>query len=355
MQDSTGNILDRWNSVTPEEEQMILRQFLRYGETRSIVEIMMEEADSERSFTTDFISPGASLKQTQALQQPALHMSEEHEPSYTSPLEQQPSTTKQQRLRDVNLGSQNPEPRFQTAPGTRMPQSATKKCEQDEVQILPDGEKKTQNWSSSSSNKCRVKCDACEKTFYDKGTLKIHFNAVHLKIKHRCTIDGCEMMFSSLRSRNRHSANPNPRLHAALERTARPFISRPAFHRENSVSIATSDFMTVKQSEISRGGAKGCVTNQIEVTQVMAKKKKSRKSSTPLKIKQNHQTMLPRQPVNALHGNQPQIRFTNQLCDHKQLQKMLYGCHDISYNDKKGMNDKWTAIWQPMAGVKEET
>lgn len=45
------------------------------------------------------------------------------------------------------------------------------------------------------------------------GTLKIHYNAVHLKIKHRCTVAGCAMVFSSLRSRNRHSANPNPRLH----------------------------------------------------------------------------------------------------------------------------------------------
>lgn len=75
--------------------------------------------------------------------------------------------------------------------------------------------------SSSSSgdvcavrNKSRVSCSACSKTFYDKGTLKIHYNAVHLKIKHSCTVPGCSALFSSLRSRNRHSANPNPRLHS---------------------------------------------------------------------------------------------------------------------------------------------
>nr|XP_043876440.1 zinc finger protein basonuclin-2 [Solea senegalensis] len=50
------------------------------------------------------------------------------------------------------------------------------------------------------------------------GTLKIHYNAVHLKIKHRCTVSGCTMVFSSLRSRNRHSANPNPRLHTDSNR-----------------------------------------------------------------------------------------------------------------------------------------
>lgn len=71
------------------------------------------------------------------------------------------------------------------------------------------------------SRKGRVVCNACGKTFYDKGTLKIHYNAVHLKIKHRCTIEGCNMVFSSLRSRNRHSANPNPRLHMPMLRNNR--------------------------------------------------------------------------------------------------------------------------------------
>lgn len=75
--------------------------------------------------------------------------------------------------------------------------------------------------SGSSLRKGRVICNACEKTFYDKGTLKIHYNAVHLKIKHKCTIEGCNMVFSSLRSRNRHSANPNPRLHMPMNRNNR--------------------------------------------------------------------------------------------------------------------------------------
>ncbi|XP_078742059.1 zinc finger protein basonuclin-2-like isoform X2 [Lampetra fluviatilis] len=75
--------------------------------------------------------------------------------------------------------------------------------------------------SMAPSKKGRVFCNACGKTFYDKGTLKIHYNAVHLKIKHKCTIEGCNMVFSSLRSRNRHSANPNPRLHMPMLRNNR--------------------------------------------------------------------------------------------------------------------------------------
>ena len=63
------------------------------------------------------------------------------------------------------------------------------------------------------TGKKRVQCNVCQKTFCDKGALKIHFSAVHLREMHKCTVDGCNMMFSSRRSRNRHSANPNPKLH----------------------------------------------------------------------------------------------------------------------------------------------
>ncbi|CEF69597.1 Zinc finger, C2H2 domain and Zinc finger, C2H2-like domain-containing protein [Strongyloides ratti] len=67
--------------------------------------------------------------------------------------------------------------------------------------------------SYGKSNKKRVQCLQCLKTFCDKGALKIHTSAVHLKEMHKCTVNGCAMMFSSRRSRNRHSANPNPKLH----------------------------------------------------------------------------------------------------------------------------------------------
>ena len=65
-----------------------------------------------------------------------------------------------------------------------------------------------------ATGKKRIRCNVCFKTFCDKGALKIHFSAVHLREMHKCTVDGCTMMFSSRRSRNRHSANPNPKLHS---------------------------------------------------------------------------------------------------------------------------------------------
>lgn len=65
----------------------------------------------------------------------------------------------------------------------------------------------------SGSGKRRVECQQCHKSFCDKGALKIHFSAVHLREMHKCTVAGCTLMFSSRRSRNRHSNNPNPKLH----------------------------------------------------------------------------------------------------------------------------------------------
>uniref|UniRef100_A0A7I4YTI1 C2H2-type domain-containing protein n=1 Tax=Haemonchus contortus TaxID=6289 RepID=A0A7I4YTI1_HAECO len=66
---------------------------------------------------------------------------------------------------------------------------------------------------SSNKMKKRVLCERCNKSFCDKGALKIHTSAVHLKEMHMCTIPGCGKEFSSRRSRNRHSANTNPKLH----------------------------------------------------------------------------------------------------------------------------------------------
>uniref|UniRef100_A0A8C4Q6Q9 Basonuclin zinc finger protein 1 n=1 Tax=Eptatretus burgeri TaxID=7764 RepID=A0A8C4Q6Q9_EPTBU len=99
----------------------------------------------------------------------------------------------------------------------------------------------------SPSKKGRVFCNACGKTFYDKGTLKIHYNAVHLKIKHKCTIDGCNMVFSSLRSRNRHSANPNPRLHMPMLRNNR---DRDLIRGTGSMA-STPPMITAPKSEAS--------------------------------------------------------------------------------------------------------
>ena len=98
----------------------------------------------------------------------------------------------------------------------------------------------------SPSGKKRVLCTACHKTFCDKGALKIHYSAVHLKEMHKCTVEGCQMMFSSRRSRNRHSANPNPKLHSSSASSSSSSSSVPStIHTENgikSLSYPNNDF-----------------------------------------------------------------------------------------------------------------
>ena len=59
-----------------------------------------------------------------------------------------------------------------------------------------------------------VQCSICKRMYSNKGTLRVHFKSVHLREMHRCTVPGCDMMFTSVRSRNRHSQNPN--LHRSL-------------------------------------------------------------------------------------------------------------------------------------------
>ncbi|XP_066590870.1 zinc finger protein basonuclin-2-like [Prorops nasuta] len=103
------------------------------------------------------------------------------------------------------------------------------------------GKRPTSQWGTSTNmppnlgtpfinpttGKKRVQCNLCLKTFCDKGALKIHFSAVHLREMHKCTIKGCPMTFSSRRSRNRHSQNPNPKLHSPhLRRKISPHDGR---------------------------------------------------------------------------------------------------------------------------------
>ncbi|XP_036448149.1 zinc finger protein basonuclin-2-like [Colossoma macropomum] len=299
LQDSMGKVLDRWVVMTPEDEVVTLQQFLRFGETKSIVELMAVQQQQDRLATvsrtpkTDsdirlFIESsshhrGLQSDRARGETPPSLHHFENlpggnlafllpfqySSQSASSPLI--PSSTLLQEASDVACRLQQTKQSHGTdsesvAPfrGSKLPITGASTTDEkmhlesetdhsvsglakpsNKVQHISDVDQQavlvkedTSGTCSSSSStssgmrdrglgmtmrKGRVSCSACGKTFYDKGTLKIHYNAVHLKIKHRCTIEGCNMVFSSLRSRNRHSANPNPRLHtAALRNTNSP-------------------------------------------------------------------------------------------------------------------------------------
>ncbi|OAF71390.1 hypothetical protein A3Q56_00842 [Intoshia linei] len=77
---------------------------------------------------------------------------------------------------------------------------------------------------TSKIGKKRAFCEICNKTFCDRGALKIHHSAVHLKEQHLCFVNGCKQTFTSRRSRNRHSNNPNPKIHS------RPVSISPLTH-----------------------------------------------------------------------------------------------------------------------------
>lgn len=360
---------------------MTLRQFLRFGETKSIVELMAEEQqirpethrnpvfkprDKPPARTHHFENlPGGSL----AFLQPFHYVSASvFPPSH-------PATQKLQRLSKRNNGADEMRTRnkrdgrpLQIRSSTRSPKRL--RNEEQHQAGVDEPIADSSGTGERSSCKARVSCSACAKTFYDKGTLKIHFNAVHLKIKHRCTVEGCNMMFSSLRSRNRHSANPNPRLHAALEHVTRRFLAqprRPALRETTSpVSMATTNtVLTDHQIPVIREGGGGGATgnrtaNQNGLSHVIdvTPKKKSRKSSTPLKLKQEthseeHDHLSPGQPVNSLHGNQSPMPNTHVQYNYKQLWKTSYGYHSNGHVIQE-VHGEWKGRCLPLLKVKEE-
>ncbi|XP_070404625.1 zinc finger protein basonuclin-2 [Nothobranchius furzeri] len=357
LQDPSGKVLDRWVLVTPEEQRLVLKQFLRFGETRPIVEVMMlqsprgdghpagpESRAGHKSrqepvrrsrgplesplVTNDNTTPQSgnfpgwwsllpfqfpystvrclppptkfssgfpSSKLTRILQKPSgtTHdhpgdrteedqeltwkysgsdpkFSIKTDPDIPKPplflWHQNPVLQNEQELRpqggmtkqekpsplpspiNSSLTPSFPYPplssscRLQNSQKFRGPPLSLPSLPSFSSCLCPPGSSSFPSLPASSASlrpvpsslctlpslspaggrKGRVCCGVCGKSFYDKGTLKIHYNAVHLKIKHGCTIAGCTMVFSSLRSRNRHSANPNPRLHTGAVRDAQP-------------------------------------------------------------------------------------------------------------------------------------
>ncbi|XP_064168900.1 zinc finger protein basonuclin-1-like isoform X1 [Anguilla rostrata] len=291
LQDVTGRVLDRWVIMTLEEEMAALQQFLRFGETKSIVELM---AVQDKESQTVLVPSTRTSSGIRAFIESSAHRSTDlppGPPASSSIHHFENLISSMAFLLPFQYLSSLPAPLLGSTPGSFLPGdhtpiptlstetslvgsssatfdldveksskvlgAATPKMEAEDIpasdtysdapstpsmtselmQTSPEGklhlpEQGGAPGAGGGLKKGRVFCSACEKTFYDKGTLKIHYNAVHLKIKHRCTVQGCNMVFSSLRSRNRHSANPNPRLHLPMNRNGRDRDVRPAAYSE---------------------------------------------------------------------------------------------------------------------------
>ncbi|XP_072260508.1 zinc finger protein basonuclin-2 isoform X2 [Pyxicephalus adspersus] len=286
LQDAAGKVLDRWAIMSREEEIITLQQFLRFGETKSIVELMAIQEKEGQAVAVPSSKADSDIRtfiesNNRTRSPSVLSHLENSNPSSIHHFENMPNSLAfllpfqyinpvsapmlglppnglmlehpGLRLREPNNSKQNEceetsESEVSPMPYNRSEQPSNRNALSSITNVEPKSEpnnaspsqtstpvsdiNKSDHVKSSfkihrmrrmgaSSRKGRVFCNACGKTFYDKGTLKIHYNAVHLKIKHRCTIEGCNMVFSSLRSRNRHSANPNPRLHMPMLRNNR--------------------------------------------------------------------------------------------------------------------------------------
>ncbi|XP_058887706.1 zinc finger protein basonuclin-2 isoform X2 [Acipenser ruthenus] len=318
LQDTAGKVLDRWAIMSREEEIITLQQFLRFGETKSIVELMaIQEKEGQavtvpslkvdsdiRTFIESnnrtrspnllthlensnpssihhfenipnslaFLLPFQYINPVSApllglppnglmLEQPGLRLREPNLPAQSEPIESSESEISLSPYRNGQSPNRSAlssitnmvEPKSEPSSISPLPPQQSSTSMNDHNLVKTEQSKSISSSFSSKMNrmrrmgctsrKGRVCCHACGKTFYDKGTLKIHYNAVHLKIKHRCTIEGCNMVFSSLRSRNRHSANPNPRLHMPMLRNNRD----KDLIRSNSGS-ATSVISSTKSS-----------------------------------------------------------------------------------------------------------
>lgn len=270
VQDVAGKVLDRWAIMTFEEEIATLQQFLRFGETKSIVELMaLQDKEGQaiivptvraNSDIRSFIESSTQRPSVPPITEPLSRNNGHHFESlinnmtFMLPLQllnpvPAPLLRSRSDSRQHDVLAQPEIPDSNLDPSSHYISDAEREdvpIERANANLESDDFTLSDNYSSPSTpctpsissdiaqaspeskirpgvgmKKGRVVCSACEKTFYDKGTLKIHYNAVHLKIKHKCTIEGCNMVFSSLRSRNRHSANPNPRLHMPMNRNNR--------------------------------------------------------------------------------------------------------------------------------------
>ena len=68
---------------------------------------------------------------------------------------------------------------------------------------------------STAAVTCHV-CPSPSTTFRDKLALKEHLETVHPRESHRCTVAGCDKLFSTRKSRNRHSQNDNLHRHLVV-------------------------------------------------------------------------------------------------------------------------------------------
>lgn len=182
----------------------------------------------------------------------------------------------------------------------------------------------SQFYKNSMICKKRIKCNVCLKTFCDKGALKIHFSAVHLREMHKCTVVGCNMIFSSRRSRNRHSSNPSSKLHTPnLRRKFNPNDGRAAnpfpthmLAAQNGDTLLTESVQNKLVNE----------NQSVNLTQSWSTTTNQALQQLPLNLSSTSTT-------NTIQKKQQQLNTTNREAPIKQLQQQTSPFHvDFSHD-----------------------
>lgn len=176
----SGTALDCWSMVTPEEELLILKQFLRFGETRAIVDLMSVERRATSStlvsFSTSAENKGGSsdvLSRGDSWLVVSSCGSRGHGPvaggprsercagASTCPLLTSPVPSFVPALKVSNCPALSPT----RAQNLRAPSSCPLQRSHSSSSSL---------CSLPSAQKGRVSCDVCGKSFYDKGSSLTH-------------------------------------------------------------------------------------------------------------------------------------------------------------------------------------
>ncbi|UYV63881.1 BNC1 [Cordylochernes scorpioides] len=195
-QGPAGQVLDRWSLVGRDEEPVILQEFLRFGETKAIAHhpppLHRLQSMLPGDYRVSKPSPEPPAKPPPA----AFSVAQLTAVSDPSATDEDDAINLSQRPDGISASSLGTLDSVYAARKVRhLRKSANPMKRRCNPQIL------STMATNPSTGKKRVQCLQCFKTFCDKGALKIHFSAVHLREMHKCTVVGCNMMFSSRRSR----------------------------------------------------------------------------------------------------------------------------------------------------------
>ena len=91
------------------------------------------------------------------------------------------------------------------------------------------------------------RCVECHEEFSNHFAVKHHYQNVHLKMIHKCTVEGCNAGFPSKRSRDRHSSNLN--LHRKL-------LSTTSYDTNSTSTLTNSPISAPSQQALQQSNYK---------------------------------------------------------------------------------------------------